>query len=73
MMKEGGCGRQGQMSQIENFGCGYFGNLQFGEGGNDLDGLEANGDDLADKAENIFAIVFAIWIVGDPLRLSVET
>lgn len=50
---------------LRNLICGHCRNFQFGEGGDDLDGFEADSDDLTDEAENIFAIVLAIWIIGD--------
>ena len=41
------------------------GEVEGGEGGDDLLGFEGDGDDLADEAEDVAFVVFAVGVVGD--------
>jgi hypothetical protein len=41
------------------------GEVEGGEGGDDLLGFEGDGDDLADEAEEVAFVVFAVGVVGD--------
>lgn len=40
-----------------------------GEFGNQADGFEAYGDDLADEADDVFGVVFAVGVVDDAAAL----
>ena len=48
---------------LRNHGSG--GEVEGGEGGDDLLGFEGDGDDLADEAEVVAFVVLAIGVVGD--------
>jgi hypothetical protein len=56
------CGRQGWTSHD---GCGKFLNGQFGECLHYAYGFEADRDDLADEAQDVLRVVFAVGVVGD--------
>jgi hypothetical protein len=41
------------------------GEVEGGEGGDDLLGFEGDGNDLADEAEDVAFVIFAVGVVGD--------
>jgi hypothetical protein len=49
------------------------GEVEGGEGGDDLLGFEGDGDDQADEAEDVAFVVFAVGSLVMPERGSVET
>lgn len=48
-------------------GICFVGEDKFGKRFDDLNGFEANGDDLADEAKDVFAVVGAVSVVGIPV------
>ena len=54
-----------QLLHRRRFGSGVFRQAQIRQGIYDFDGFKADGNDLADEAQNVFLIVVTVGIIGD--------